>query len=266
MSPHSHIALVRALALDRSNSERTRKQHASGSCCPSATPTVAQSGVRLRVVAAAIVVVLLGSASFAAAKSRAAEIEVTVPCVITAIDTPPDVSISGSGFTPSAEFTVTTDGNQASIDAPHTDALGNIDYHLFTPVGRFGPDQPIRLDVTDSAGVTASTSFLMVYRSLQLPKRSRPNATVLWRGWGFPVDERVHVFAEYRGRIRAHAVLGTATGPCGQISRRMRILPRHASDGLWRIGAGTSPDPARVLYIHRVRKTASAIRDLGEET
>jgi hypothetical protein len=190
---------------------------------------------------------------------------VVTPCVITAADQPPDVPILGTGFTPNSPLTVKTDGYQANVDAPRADAAGAVTYQLRTPVGEFGADHPIKLEVVDAAGVSAATTFLMVYRSPAFPERTKTGARVTVSAYGFPVGRPVYVFYEYRGIVRTAVRLGIAAAPCGRVSRRIRILPAHAGDGVWRVGAASSPNPARSVYVHRLRKAATNVRSLGEE-
>jgi hypothetical protein len=150
---------------------------------------------------------------------------VVTPCVITAADQPPDVPILGTGFTPNSPLTVKTDGYQANVDAPRADAAGAVTYQLRTPVGEFGADHPIKLEVVDAAGVSAATTFLMVYRSPAFPERTKTGARVTVSAYGFPVGRPVYVFYEYRGIVRTAVRLGIAAAPCGRVSRRIRILP-----------------------------------------
>lgn len=199
------------------------------------------------------------------ATAQAAEIHVTSRCVITAADQPPNVPIVGTGFTPNSPLTVKTNGYQANVDAPATDATGAVNYPLQTPVGEYGPDHPVPLEVSDAEGISASTTFLMVYRSLAFPRRAKTGARVTVSAAGFPVGRPVWVFYEYRGRVRAAMRLGIAAAPCGEVSRRIPILPKHAGNGVWRVGAASSLDPARSIYVHRLRKTGTIVRNLGEE-
>jgi hypothetical protein len=210
-------------------------------------------------------VIALAATLALARDAAAAEIRVTTPCIITSATSAPAVPIEGTGFTPGAELEVFTNGLLASLlDRPHADTAGAFSYELLTPMGEFGADHPAPLTVTDTAGVSASTTFLMVYSSFTVPRSARARRPVRVELEGFTADAPVYLFAQRRGRIRGVRRLGVAAGPCGTLTTRTTLLPPRAQNGVWLLGAGSSDDPRDVVYLHRVRKRGPVIRDLGE--
>ncbi len=208
----------------------------------------------------------------------AAQIRVGTPCVINTESAPGDIPITGSGFAPNSPLSIFTDGNAAIVpsspgfEAPPeltatSDAAGAMSYVLRTPVGPVRRTQTVRLRVVDAAGTAAETSYKAVIRSVVVPRRTTAGRPVAIRGYGFPGRGAVRLFWEFRGRIRYTATLGRGAGPCGNVpARRFSVLERRDPDGVWRIGAGQSADPADVSYVFRVRKRGTRVTDMGPES
>ena len=219
--------------------------------------------VRSKPIAPLVIATVLAAAGHA----PAAEVRVTVPCVFTSAQQAPEVPIEGSGFTPNSTASILTNGFQASIEPVPIAADGGLSYTLLTPIGRFSHDSPAELRVTDEGGVSASTTFLMVYRSLVLPGRAIAGRPVRHQAVGYPVGRTVWLFYEYRRRIRFSSQLGQSQAPCGVTAPSQRpLLGRRRRDGVWRIGVATSRNPGRVLDVYRVRKRGNRLTNLGEES
>jgi hypothetical protein len=199
-------------------------------------------------------------------QAAGAEVRVTVPCVFTSAQQPPSVPIEGTGFTPSSTASIFTNGYQASIEPVPLAADGSLRHDLQTPIGSFSHKTPAELKVVDEAGVTATTTFLMVYRSLLLPRVAIAGRAVTHQAVGYPVGKTVRLFYEHGGRVRFSRVLGPTAAPCGATAgRKMAVLRRSHRDGVWRIGVTTGTSPRRVDDVYRVRKRGGRITNLGEE-
>ena len=213
-----------------------------------------------------VVPLLIVAALAAAGDAPAAEVRVTVPCVVTSAEQAPVVPIEGSGFTPNSTADVLTNGFEANLEPVPIAADGRMSHTLYTPVGRFSHETPAELRVTDEGGVSAATSFLMVYRSLLLPRRAIAGRPVRHQAVGYPVGRTVWLFYEHRRRIRFMSTLGETQAPCGVTApSRQPLLGRGRRDGVWRIGVATSLNVGEVHDIYRVRKRGNLLTNLGEE-
>jgi hypothetical protein len=187
------------------------------------------------------------------------------------------VTITGSGFTPRAPYTVTLDGQpvpQATGAADgmgaimgtftlHLSALGaNVGYHTYT----LGVQQPT---------ASASTQFTLTRFSASFtPARGDPDRLrVRFHVLGFGLDPAAPnppVYVHYirpGGRLRKTVLLGRAMGPCGAIrrTRKRRLFPFHPGRGTWRLqfdtrrafAAGKADSPflyyTIAVRIHRAR-------------
>lgn len=93
------------------------------------------------------------------------------------------------------------------------------------------------------------------------------NAAIVAPSPGFEAPPELTASSNAAGRIRYTATLGRGTGPCGNVpARRFSVLERRDADGVWRIGAGQSADPADISYVFRVRKRGTRVTDLGPES
>jgi hypothetical protein len=154
--------------------------------------------------------------------------------------------LSGSGFAPSTQFTVTVDG--VFYGTKHTDSNGGFSIKLLPgglPAGAAQHTDEVR--VNDGTGNRASTSFTLTRAALALltglQKTSR-GLTGRIKIWGFSRDgstRRVYVhYVGPSGRARRTMALGQTRGACGWlVSKRELFVPFSLSRGTWTLQVDT---------------------------
>jgi hypothetical protein len=177
--------------------------------------------------------------------ANAAQIQTDRACYYAA--GPKPVAVTGSGFAQNAAYSVLVDGTPLSTSGTElTSVTGDM-------TGQFGPPalnagefvRTFQLAVTTEAD-TASTSFEVSRFAADF----RPSAGAVRRlkvrfsvyGFGLdPADPRPAVYLHWiapRGRLRATALVGRATGPCGSIaaSSKRRLFPfGGVRKGIWKL-------------------------------
>ena len=176
------------------------------------------------------------------------------------------VELSGSGFTPSNEVSVTKDGRPVDPSQPTvpTDVNG-----AFSNIGlRFGQESGrethtyAATDTTDPS-LTASTQVLLSAVNVRLrPQSGAPGRRLRIRANGFTTGETLWVHV-VRGRSKRHIKLGRLRGDCHNLTTRRRILPRDARVGIYTVQfdafrkyvkAGPSTRQNSVSYTINVRR------------
>jgi len=135
----------------------------------------------------------------------------------------PTFPVTATGFTPNTVVRVTADG--ALLGTGVSDVAGTFAAALPAP-----PPDGVRGTVTvaaaDVAGVTAPPLAVAVVRfTVRIPRRARPSRRVAFRTFGFPNGAHVHLHVRRGARTLGSYRIGTAAGPCGIASRRLRYMP-----------------------------------------
>lgn len=139
------------------------------------------------------------------------------------------VTLAGSGFTPSSGVNITRDGE--FLDDVATD-----------PTGVFGGTLTLGLDngrqtrtytATDITNATLTASLQLVVSEVAVgirPRSGPPGRRLRIRAKGFTTGSTLwaHVI---RGRSKRHIKLGELKGLCNNLTTRRRILPRRAPLG-----------------------------------
>jgi len=165
----------------------------------------------------------------------------TLPCTVDfgSIKTVP---IVGKGFAPNTTVEVsatdTTFGNPSFLASPETDASGHFSTTVFPPLFKaFDTNvQDFGMTATDfgTPPITAQTKFRQVrFGFTTFPSRARPTDKVKYTVRGFLPGTNVYAHFRFAGKTVKDIKLGKATAPCGQVSRRMRLIPATPHAGTW---------------------------------
>ncbi len=197
-----------------------------------------------RLVAALSVAAMAGGGAFAASAS-AAVVTVHTACPVYQENySDPAIQISGSGFTPNSYVILRTSSKAKpapqSLGTASTNAAGA--FATVTGAAFFNTfktvDQKFNLIVYDGANpaVIALGAFRQVRLSYsRVPSSSRPAKTVKHIALGFPVGKTVWAHFRHHSKTRATKKLGTASAPCGKVTKRMRALPAKSRLGTWKV-------------------------------
>src|SRR3954454_13437040 len=176
--------------------------------------------------------------------AQAAEIHTDLPCYYAAGTRP--VKVDGTGYTANEKYTVLLDNAPLSSGQDLTSVNGDM-------TGSFNPPSLRSSEFVRTFGLevrtdneTATTSFVVS----RLAADFRPSRGVIRRlkvrfsAYGFGLDPTaptpdvyVHWIAP-RGKLRATALVGHATGPCGSIASTSlrRLFPfAGVRKGVWRL-------------------------------
>lgn len=169
-----------------------------------------------------------------AANAVAATIAVPVSCVVTTVGfSDPVLPIVGSGFTPGSFVTFSTATKSkptpSLLTSAQADGAGNI-----RTVARRAPfnssktnDQSFGLIASQSGTPVAATTFRQVKGGFTYRLRSggSPRQRIRYTARGWAPGKSVYIHFRFKGRTKKTVKLGTASSPCGVVSRRMRALP-----------------------------------------
>jgi len=205
----------------------------------------------------ALAILPVAAVALAAPSAHAAEIK-TLPCVpyVAGQQTMPVVAV---GFTPGSFVTVYTnttatptpriltssrlDGvggfQAATLPPPFTKSNGNLETFSLIAEDKANPAAPI----------LATVPFQVVrFGMTRTPNPKRPRQKVTYTARGFIPGKPVYAHFRFKGVTRRTVSLGTAKGPCGITSKRMRALPTKVRYGAWR------------AYIDQTKKFAATTR------
>jgi hypothetical protein len=160
--------------------------------------------------------------------------------------------LSGSGFAPSTQFTVTVDG--VLYGTKRTDSTGTFSIKLLPgglPAG--AAQHTDRVTVDDGTGDMASTSFTLTRSALALltgVRKTSRGETGRFKVWGFSLDGSARqVYLHYvapSGRPHRTLALGQTRGACGSlVSKRQLFVPFSLSRGTWTLQVDTRRSYAR---------------------
>lgn len=194
------------------------------------------------VVRRALAVLPLAALAVAAPSAGAAEIK-TLPCVdyIKDVKTMP---VFAGGFAPGHVVALSTTTPSSPTPVPLTSApadnTGVLRTSVFPP-SFAKPDAHqetftlIASDTTNPAApVVVTTPFEVVRFGLtRVPSPERPRQRVTVTARGFLPGRPVYAHFRFGGVTRRTVSLGTAKGPCGIASKKMRALPTKVRYGSW---------------------------------
>jgi hypothetical protein len=168
--------------------------------------------------------------------------------------------VQGAGFTPGAFVRVTADGQL--VGSVQADAAGNINDALFPPPlsSSSRNQQTFQILADDGQGQVAGPVAALVTRvAVDMPHRARPRSRVRYRLYGFNPGQRVYLHVRRGGKTRGTFSMGTAAGPCGTVTKRLRYMPvTRYSTGAYDYYFGHTAKFNRSQQLYRV--TISIIR------
>ena len=198
-----------------------------------------------RLLTASCAVAIAATAATATGAS-AATISTTIPCVANlgfagAVTLP----LAGGGFTPNGSVAIRTttpsDPTPRDLTTVRTDALGNIATKRIDPPAMRSAStvqQAFTLLAVDTANPAnaATTSFRQVRFGFDArPSTGRPTRRVTYTARGFLPNVPVYAHFRFGGITRRDVRLGVAGGPCGIVTRKMRLLPTKTRFGTWTV-------------------------------
>jgi hypothetical protein len=203
----------------------------------------------LRLAVPIAVLVTLGGSTAAQAGT------LTVPPCVRQIPGAKTFPVQGSGFTPMSFLRVTADGQV--IGSTQVDAAGNVNDALFPPLlsSSSRNQQTFQIAADDGAGQTFGPVAVPVTRvSVEMPARAKPASRVRYRLYGFNPGQRVYLHVRRGGKTRGTFSMGTAAGPCGTLTKRLRYMPvRRYSSGTYDYYFGHTSKFVRAQQIYRVK-------------
>jgi hypothetical protein len=185
--------------------------------------------------------------STAAVAHAAPSVSVEKPCYSEG----QEMVLSGQGFDPSSELsldlTLTTQqsgAHRTETFPESSDASGVFDASFTTPSLMADQDDTEQIDITVSdaqhhaASASSKLSIIDAYVAPWESHKANPRKKATFEGWGFGTVGGKKLYAHYvrKGKLRKTVAVGTLTGPCGNISKRMRQFPfRPVKAGTYRI-------------------------------
>jgi hypothetical protein len=191
----------------------------------------------------------------AAPASAAPTISTTLPCVaslgLNGIMTLP---LLGSGFSPNGLVAIRTSTRSSrapkDLTSVRADASGNFRSNVAPPM--FNSDKTvlqsfdlIATDATNPAS-TATSRFRQVRFGFDAdPSTGRPSRAVTYTARGFLPGKPVYAHFRFGGKTRRNVRVGSASSPCGIVSKRMRLLPTKTRFGQWTVYMDQAPTYSR---------------------
>lgn len=197
-----------------------------------------------------------GRRTLAAASTAAAVLALAAPGLASTLETSacvpnfgelaptPDMTFTGTGYTPGSLVTVKVASSKAHTPAHLTSATADLNGN-FTATSRppsFVSDtrqlQTFYVGAGDNVNPAnaATTSFKQVRVGYTTnPATGPPRRSSLHTVRGFPIGRRTYLHFRFAGRTVRSVKLGRTVGPCGIVSRRMSLLPTPSRLGLWTV-------------------------------
>ncbi len=192
----------------------------------------------------ALAVLPVAALAVAATPAQAAPMIKTLPCVWYVQGESIRIPIVAEGFTPGSLIRVYTNTGmkppQLLMSAP-ADATGGFGTEASPPVlspfnGNLRTFNLFGEDRTNPAAPIIAVSQFRVVRFGLTSKPSnprRPGQKVTYTARGFKPGAPVYIHFRFAGKTRRTVKLGVAKGPCGIVSKRMRVLPTKVRYGNW---------------------------------
>jgi hypothetical protein len=184
----------------------------------------------------------LALALAAPSAASAASIAVDRGCYANPSQRADTVRLTGAGFTPSAQYQVTLDGQPLPGGTGTTDAAGNLTGSFTSPeLDRGVREHTYRLSVQEGANAPETRFTVAQLMAAFTPATGDPKTLkVRFKLSGFGLSGRTAppVYVHYvrpGGKVHKTVKLGTGRGACGSIERtaRRRLFPFAARRGTW---------------------------------
>lgn len=184
--------------------------------------------MRIRTAAALALSTAATAGPAQAAAAQWAMVETSYPCYASG----ESVLVTGTGFTPNGQVTVSVSGQELTTLGADSD--GAFSLRMQAPAALFGVSR-LRLTATDRTRPSLSDDAAVRIADMDVvvvPEIGgrRP----LWRirAWGFFDTAAVYAHVKRRGAARARNIrLATPRGSCGLVDVRHRLFPRAARFG-----------------------------------
>ena len=175
----------------------------------------------------------------------------TLPCVpVVTTGIAQTMPVAGTGYTPGATVTVRfatkLSPTPTYLAATTADAAGNFSLKTYpAPFHKFDTqEQQFVIGATDGVN-PAIISPPAIYRQTRIsyrtnPLTGRPSRKALHTVRGFPVGKSTYLHFRFQGVTKRNVKLGVTKGPCGKVSKRMRLLPTRSHPGRWTVYADQS--------------------------
>jgi hypothetical protein len=143
------------------------------------------------------------------------------------------IALTGSGYTPNGQVTITSDGAPLGTDEVEADGsfLGEL------TVGLASGEKIKTYGAQDQSNPANSATVQLRISALTLtlrPRRGRPDRRFRIRAKGFTTGENLYAHV-VRRRSRRTVKLGRLKGDCHELSTRRRLFPRSVARGTYRV-------------------------------
>lgn len=194
-----------------------------------------------------VVLPLVLSSVAAPSAARAASIAVDRACYADPSERRDTVRLTGTGFTPNAQYQVTLDGQPFAGGTGTTDGSGNLTGSFIAPDLPSGSNQhTFRVGVQEGANAPETAFTVSNLVADFTPASGDPKTLrVRFKFFGFglsdaappPTPVYVHYVRPGDGKVQKTVRLGTARGACGAITRtaRRRLFPFTPKAGTWKL-------------------------------
>ena len=202
----------------------------------------------------ALAVLPVGALATAAAAAPAGAAAIQTDACVRYVAGQPTMTVVGTGFTPGGSVTLASNTIARPTPAPFASSAVLPNGGLLKTTMPPAFSSPNRnLESFTLVGVDAANPALIATAPFQLvrfglttnPTPRRPTTRVTYTARGFVTGKPVYVHFRFAGATRRVVSLGTAKGPCGIASKRMRALPTAARYGTWTSYTNQSRTSAR---------------------
>jgi hypothetical protein len=181
---------------------------------------------------------LIAAAALAAPASAAAAptIKADLPCYYPG----QTIALSGAGYTPGGDVGLQFQlagarGNNtvAAKDPLEADAAGGLGASLPAPALASDSDlrETVTLTANDQANVFGTTQFLLTAVGVQVTPwfsgRANPRALTTFKVVGWEPLRKVYAHYFLKGKRLRSVEIGSVSGPCGDLSKKVRQFPFH---------------------------------------
>jgi hypothetical protein len=170
-------------------------------------------------------------AAVASAEASAATLSIPSPCVIyNQANVTNGVPISGAGFTPGD--TVFYNSTPGDADGSATVAADGTFSGDFTPSSLDTFSAPAvstyTMTATDDDGIAASTTFMEApFAVATKPATAKPKQKVTFTFTGFIEGQPIYIHFLHKNKVVTTVEYGVAQGPCGTLTTRKTLYPKH---------------------------------------
>ena len=143
------------------------------------------------------------------------------------------VTLLGSGFTPSGEVRVTSDGS--SLGNVTADSAGNFGGQLTVAVPSGEKVKTYAANDQTNPALTATTTARVSALNVSVnPSSGTPGRLLRIGARGFTTGKRLYAHV-VRGRYRRNLTVGSLRGACRKLNRRVRVFRRGTRSGVYTV-------------------------------